>query len=446
MKHLRCTENVVYGKDTVWEEVPLSENVLDLGEEFYLSDIVKEREKQTHADYESVSKKLAKCKFELLKRKEEKKKREICSTEKSSCITPMPSFDIEKIQLDKTMPRGPIFKFRFPEIPSFEQLIAILESEECHDSFSKPLRKKVTDRHNFINLQQSLRKRKRGMTMGKLKTASVGGKKDAIETKSRSPVSRTLSPVVAVPQKKPNMLATISEEENIGTLAAKVKGVTNSRKCEIHVHNYIEKIKRCKESKVNSVLESFCITNIPIILLTSPSGEISILSDVATFSALRKYVRKKVKPGKKKMAKSLKGEDSEFMSSSFDTNKLNLQYSLERMDNFLKKKSDYENRAQTCGQLMIPEDSKSEKRISTFERIEPSIGIRRLKTKTLQQKERKPVEQIGLPNVTEFSLIDFEVRLLQSLDDFLVRKEHVVSTINGKSLTTITFTKKSVFK
>lgn len=50
-----------------------------------------------------------------------------------------------------------------------------------------------------------------------------------------------------------------------------------------------------------------------------------------------------------------------------------------------------------------------------------------------------------MANFATVSMAEFEERLYQALNDFIVRKEHVVSNINGKSVTTITFTKKSTF-
>jgi hypothetical protein len=440
LEYLRRTGKAVYGKGVFWEEEELSDNDLDFGEELYLSDIVKEREKQTQADNESVSKKLSKCKIELRKRKEEKRIEEMKSKERALCIPPMPNFDLEKMQHSKTMPREPMFKFHFLEVPTFEDLIAHLKPKECDDSCAKPKQKK------------SRRKQspgKRGVATKDLKSENVGKKtkdKDAARIKTQPNKLRSLPPV-AVSQNEARALATSSEQDMV-TLTTKVKGKTKSRQCEIHIHSYYEKMNGCQESrkgKVNSGGAALRNTNIPTIVLTSPFGKTSILSGVVAFNVLKRKIEHRKIMDKRT---SLKEGVDAYMSNSFDTNKLNLKYSHERMKKFSTTKPDNHNesRDQTCSPVTILKDSRGEERTaSTFAKIKPPFGNGRPNILPVQQNIEKPGEQMGLPCFTKVLTGECEEKLLQCLDDFLVRKEHVVSNINGKSCTTVTFTKKSVF-
>ncbi|XP_061182056.1 uncharacterized protein LOC133190434 [Saccostrea echinata] len=536
LKQFRCTERIIYGDDldTITEEIELKKEDLGFGEEFYLSDIV--REPSTQIDHESVVKKLARCKEELQKRREEKRKQEeFFNNRKTTCLPPMPSFDIDHIQLDKTNTDRPAFKFKFliQEVPSFERLVTILESEDrCDPRYrrSKQLSKRVANRYNLTkdalhqrNLETAelnTNLKKRFEILGKL---GSGGKKEAKETKSRSHMMHAASSAIAVPkQGKPVITNIQTFEDTIGEMATKVRGVTDSRECENHVLNHSGKKKPSKDRK-KSKAKSVSISpvspktaspdspsTIPDIVLTSPSGQscnLSVKSEVVSpigkavsppsraspreFKSVvvKKSVRKKEsKPGSKKSvakAKSTSGkksrgkanlapsyiesdtseEDDTTVSTCFDTKKLNFRYSFEKLKSskggkkkkpaFYEILKKYYRVQKTIDALTTPKGSKGKGRKSIFERLmqkqtikktEPEFVIGKLKKFSFLKYKKRPTVEVEMANFSTVSMVEFEERLFKALDDFIVRKEHVVSNINGKSVTAITFTKKFAFE
>ncbi|XP_062619006.1 uncharacterized protein LOC134280573 [Saccostrea cucullata] len=541
LKQFRCTERIVYGDDldTITEEIELKEEDFGFGEEFYLSDIV--REPSAQIEQESVAKKLTRCKVELQKRREEKRKQEeFWTNKKTTSLPPMPSFDIDHIQLDKTKSDIPAFKFKFliQEVPSFERLITILESEDRFDPRyrrSKQLSKRVANRYNLTkdalhqrNLETAelnTNLKKRFEMLGKL---GSGGKKEAKESKSRSHMMHdAVSSAAVVPkQGKPVITNIQTFEDTVGEMAVKVRGLTDSRVCENHVLNNGGKKKPSKDrkkSKAKSVsispvtpktISPISPNTVPDIVLTTPSGQscnLSVKSEADTPSvksmsppsrasprevksvAVKKSVRKKEsrpgsKAGSKKSiakAKSTSGrksrgkaslapsyiesdssdEDDTTISTCFDTNKLNFRYSFEKLKcpkgGKKKKPAFYEilrkyYRVQkTLDALTRPKDSKGKGRKSIFERIlqkqtikktEPEFVIGKMKKFSFLNYKKKPTVGAEVPNFSTVSMVEFEERLFKALDDFIVRKEHVVSNLNGKSVTALTFTKKSAFK
>lgn len=536
LKQFRCTEKIVYGDnlDVISEETELAEEDLGFGEELYLSNNVREPRAHDAVQYKSVVKKLAACKVELQKLKEEKRKQEIfLAGRPATCLPPMPSFDIDKIRLDN-VPEKPMFKFKFllQEVPSFERLITILESEDRCDARyrrSKLMNRKVANRYNLT--KEALHQRtlettelntnikKRMDMLKKIQGGSGGGKRDIKDAKS------TMSSVAGAnpKQDKPVITTIINLDDVVGTMAAKVRGVTDSKECGNYILNNIGKkkgVKDRKKSKMKTVSISPSIpTTIPLaspktipdIVLTTSSGQNITLSQkpepavpLAKESvprpraampkeqksvASKKSIRKKEsKAGAKKSAskaRSVSGgskgrgrasvapsytetdtseeEDDTTESSCFDTKKLNFRYSFEKLKNTKNPKKKrpafydvlkkYYRVQKTLDALTKPKGSKGKGRKSIFERIlqkhpiktEPDFVIGKLKKFPFLQYKKKYIFPTEMANFATVSMAEFEERLYQALNDFIVRKEHVVSNINGKSVTTITFTKKSTF-
>lgn len=535
LKQFRCTERVVYGDnlDTICEEIELTEEDFGSGEELYLTDNVKEPMAQTGVQYTSVVEKLARNKVELQKKKMEKREQEKMLAKRTPCLPPMPSFDIDKIQLDKN-PEKPMFKFKFflQEVPSFERLLTILDSEDrCDPRFrrSKQMTKKVANRYNLTKealhqrtletteLNTNLKKR-----MEVLKKIQGGsGKRDIRDTKSKSHMLQNAAPAAVVPPKHGKAIITniINLDDVVSPMAARVRGITDSKICENHVLDSLGKKKGAKARK-KSKMKSVSISpsspttfpppspkTTPDIVLTSPSGKSIVIQTeksepaVSTAKATipkeqksvasKKSIRKKESKAKAKKsvskAKSVsskagsksKGrasvapsytetetseeEDDASTSSIFDTKKLNFRYSFEKLKgsknpkkkrpafyDILKK---YYRVQKTLDALTKPKGSKGKGRKSIFERIlqkqtikkEPESVIGKLKKFSFLQYKKRYIFPVEMANFATVSMAEFEEKLFQALDDFIVRKEHVVSNINGKSVTTITFTKKSTF-
>lgn len=532
LKQFRCTEKIVYGDnlDVISEEIELAEEDLGFGEELYLSNNVREPRAHNNVQYKSVVKKLAACKVELQKLKEEKRKQEkILAGRPTTCLPPMPSFDIDKIRLDN-VPEKPMFKFKFllQEVPSFERLITILDSEDrCDPRYrrSKQMNRKVANRYNFT--KEALHQRtlettelkKRMDMLKKIQGGSGSGKRDIKDAKSNMSSVAGANPK----QDKPVITTIINLDDVVGPMAAKVRGVTDSKECGNYILNNIGKKKGGKDrkkSKVKTVSISPCMPTtippaspktIPDIVLTTSSGQNITLSQKSEPAvplakesdpkpraampkeqksvASKKSIRKKEsKAGAKKSvskARSVSGgsrgrgrasvapsytesdtseeEDDTTESSCFDTKKLNFRYSFEKLKSAKNPKKKrpafydvlkkYYRVQKTLDALTKPKGSKGKGRKSIFERIlqkhpiktEADIVIGKMKKFPFLQYKKKHIFPTEMANFATVSMAEFEERLYQALNDFIVRKEHVVSNINGKSVTTITFTKKSTF-
>ncbi|KAJ8319208.1 hypothetical protein KUTeg_004299 [Tegillarca granosa] len=152
--------------------------------------------------------------------------------------------------------------------------------------------------------------------------------------------------------------------------------------------------------------------------------------------------------------------------SLFDTNKLNFRYSFERLrgKGYHKKKPAFYKvlkkyyRMHTAVTVFNEPVTRKGRKMSilqqiinqkTAERIlpkrKPKMQIGKLRKFSFQDQElqRAPFEES--PEFKHIDIEKFRESFLKALDDFVVRKELVISSHGSTVSTTITFTKKSIF-
>ncbi|XP_046379539.2 uncharacterized protein LOC124151223 [Haliotis rufescens] len=173
-------------------------------------------------------------------------------------------------------------------------------------------------------------------------------------------------------------------------------------------------------------------------------------------------------------------EDSEVEDSLFDANKLNKRYSFEKLrgKNYHKKKPAFfdilKKYYRVQGAMnMLREASKMSSEISdasktTTAKAQPAkiipqvsllrrlsrpakpkrdIVLGKIKTFRFQQfNNHKPkVPEVEVPDFSSYPMKEFVTNLARALDDFVVRKENVISSYRMETITTVTFTRPKVF-
>lgn len=321
---------------------------------------------------------------------------------------------------------------------------------------------------------------------------SVFGKSDS------SPTDDKLSPLGK------NALLPLAEDCP-DCMARIVLGMTDSKPCEQHMaenmpkskHPMAEAAKGRRQSisrrRLSAAIPGFAHSKseMPSIYVHTPSGTTTCIHDQPV-SGVHRIPKIKSKPSDKssKSIKSTQGSqiepqektDSfstdaepeenknvivvESTPSLFDTNKLNCRYSFEKLrgKGYHKKKPAFYKvlkkyyRMHTAVTVFNEPVTRRGKRMSilqqiidqkTKERMLPrrkqKMKIGTLKKYSFQDQEipRTPFEE-----APEFKHIDnekFRESFLKALDEFVVRKELVISSHGSTVSTTITFTKKSIF-
>ncbi|XP_067673809.1 uncharacterized protein [Haliotis asinina] len=173
-------------------------------------------------------------------------------------------------------------------------------------------------------------------------------------------------------------------------------------------------------------------------------------------------------------------EESELEDSLFDTNKLNKRYSFEKLrgKNYHKKKPAFFDilkkyyRVQKAMNMLRGPSKMSSVMSNTSKtttakakpgRNKPAAGLLRRLTRPVKQKRDivlgkiKPfgfqqfnnhklkIPDIEVPDFSEYPMKEFVANLVKALDDFVVRKENVISSYGMETITTITFTRPQVF-
>ncbi|KAK3090507.1 hypothetical protein FSP39_012371 [Pinctada imbricata] len=494
----RCTERIESGSEVESSIYEISDESdlanVDFGEELYLSD------KMGSHKVESTADKLARNKVMLARRRETEKVRQNLRerSQNRMKLPTMPDFDMDKIGLGEKGVSTFKFAFMVTKVPSFEEFLNILDTEERFDpryKKSRQMNKKIARRYNLT--KETLNKRnlelvdmnadikKRFNVLGKLQifTRKAGGGLNEISEESK-PVA---SDIKVAHQLQLSHKKSVDSKIHIEKVAAAVNGVTDSKECEHHVLKNYSPSPTGKSEKRKSIVKPRL--RIPRLIVTSPTGNITTI--IGSVSPLQKYkprtaVKSKKSLGKKDSKKdrsfvkvkapsvistepySTDSEDPEYGDNEFDTSRLNRKYSLDRLDkikgkNFRKKKPAFYEilkkyyRAQRAVDLFTksPSPDKKARKKSIFQRLleskpkEPKVEMvlgKLRKFPFMRPKEIKKERDIDPFDFKNQSSEEFMRRLKQSLDDFVVRKEHVMSDYRGKTSTTLTFTRKEVFR
>lgn len=173
-------------------------------------------------------------------------------------------------------------------------------------------------------------------------------------------------------------------------------------------------------------------------------------------------------------------EDSELEGSLFDANKLNKRYSFEKLrgKDYHKKKpaffdilkkyyrvqramnmlrgaskmsSEISNASKTTTAKAQPAKNKPQvsllRRLSRPVKPKTDIVLGKIKTFRFQQfNNHKPkVPEVEVADFSSYPMKEFVTNLARALDDFVVRKENVISSYRMETITTVTFTRPKVF-
>ncbi|XP_046575448.1 uncharacterized protein LOC124283436 [Haliotis rubra] len=173
-------------------------------------------------------------------------------------------------------------------------------------------------------------------------------------------------------------------------------------------------------------------------------------------------------------------EESELEDSLFDTNKLNKRYSFEKLrgKNYHKKKPAFFDilkkyyRVQKAMNMLrgpskmssvISNASKTTTAKAKPSRNKPVAGLLRRLTRPVKPKRdivlgkiktfkfqqfnnhQLKIPDVEVPDFSEYPMNDFVANLVKALDDFVVRKENVISSYGMETITTVTFTRPQVF-
>ena len=489
----RCTERI--GSEFSEEVECTEEHAIDdesFGEEFYLTDTLGD----TFNKQQSTCAKLQRNKETLAKKREDRridqKLREFYKKQRK--LPPMPDFDIEKIKPEPNAKSTFQFAFLVTKVPSFEEFLNILDVDERFDpryKRSKQISKKIAKRYNLT--KDALNKRnlemidmnsdvkKRFNILQKLPIFARKMNPSSPDEASSNKSGTGLRSTSATPSQSKKNLAKISEHLYTERFAAEVGGVTDSKECENHVLRQTPKKTTTGKRKKKKPKH-------PDVVLTSPSGNLSYIvgKPKPNFLKSKVQLRGRSSVGKKDSVaerrrlsisatkypssisteSSSSSEESDFEDTVFDSTKLNRKYSLEKVKgkNYRRKKPAFYEilkkyyRTQRVLDLFTgksPSPDKKVKRKSIFQRLmeqnianEPREAMILGKMKKFRFLTVKPKGKAVEEEHADFTAVNRNVfleKLKQSLDDFVVRREHVVSDYKGKTSTTLTFTRKGVF-
>ena len=517
---LQCTERVKDGESYL-DQLPPNVQIDSFGEEMYLSD-----SNDHEVISESVVSKLRKRRKEKNKEREDYK--QFLKEFESKTTAPYvpsdnfkdsPSFHLQYKFIDK--------------VPTFEEFIALLEEEQKYDPRFKRARQitrklakrynmtkdNIIGRNNSMVPQQSFAAshHKGGSRQSSLviKLPPIG---DASQKKPKKSIDMGRGPNAKLfctsPSKRGTPLEKIISATNLDgipvppakpktpvQIAKEVGAVTDSEPCEKHVLDHMSKQNKDATSarkksmtptgpkKKKTRVKTPAI--VPMILLSTPNGVSYVIHEAPT---QHNNMRRKSSVGGRRSSRSVGSahsgassrgildesppqeqesseEDEEInpIGNMFDSSKLNMRYSFERLrgKNYHKKKPAFFSvlkkfyRAQKAIDAFTAPASddmskKRNRRKSVFHRlmnpdksetIDDKEAVGKMKQYNfLLHRRRRTRVRVEDPDLFEaISMADFKDYVMQALKDFVVRREHVVSDYGGKSCTTITFTKKSVF-
>ncbi|XP_021339715.1 uncharacterized protein LOC110440926, partial [Mizuhopecten yessoensis] len=507
LSKLPCSERTAQTGNVMVEEIGLpgetmTEDVVELWEEMmYLSDL-----KSKHT-VENVSTKLRRymeekhmAKKEMKAFYEEWKKRRISSFKPLSIYA--------EIDAEESGSFSGV-QYRFLDcVPEFEDFLLVLEEDSKFDprfKRAKQISRKIAKRYNIAKENIS---GITGVETDHKKTHKVSSRLAPIsekgahrkksfrfsDNKLRSS-SKTPSGARRVSMPSRSSVTSIHGNEKMDNerTAHEVGVVTASKSCEKHV---LEQSGRssshrgsvCKGSKFGeSKKRRNTQEGVSSIYLTSPAGANYILYQppsskvetkrrgtvhVTNTSGPIAEVELEQEPPEKAVYGTDQNDKELFYSSEednddtmdfqnlFDSRKLNTKYSFERLrgKNYHKKKPAFFGVLKKYYKMQKVADafaSPKSKRKSVFQRlldkdktnanVPDTEIIGTLKTYNFLYHRRRTRTEVEECDFSSLSMDEFRTNLIRALDDFVVRKERVVSNIGAKSTTHITFTKQSIF-
>lgn len=494
-----CTDKDVYGDGLdvqVVDDVNTLEN-FDTGEEFYLGENIT----KTLTDDINVQEKLRTKLKDKQKMREEKKAIEVDWQKHHQGL---PKYKEIDFSLYTNMPK---FQ-RIPQrVPTFEEFLHILEEEEKYDPRfrrAKQMSKKVAKRYNIE--REALKSKKSDIPLAEetspeddTKLPPIGIKQGQL--KYRQNTIGFAEEVGGVTDSKACERWVIDQQQTFRKSAPSRRFTAISDEDER---------ERSVSFEYGSTLYDFDLltrkssveSDIPLVLLTSASGTLTELlheeerenvdsitpqitetkTTISTLSSplivknklmskkksIKETKSKKPPLLKKPLPKQLEVKspenetDEEQEKELFDSKKLNLKYSFERLrgkqikkkqpsfievlkkyykiqkvvNKFTSQKKGGRRRGIFARLMKLPMDEHKEEL--------PPIGT--LKKFDFLQHKAPQLNQGENVSFATVSMLDFTAKVLKALDDFVVRKEQVVSDYHSKTSMTITFTRKSVFK
>jgi len=297
---------------------------------------------------------------------------------------------------------------------------------------------------------------------------------------------------------------TVEEYTDTNRMAKEVGGVTVSQPCEKHVLDHAGK-RRYSRRDSRRISTSKNVTSMdkksnkiytPSIYLNSPTGANFVLhhapppspppslskddvpksrsSSMKTHrsSERRTTLRPRQSEDKSYISKEMEyqemsSESEEACSDSadvFDARKLNTKYSFERLrgKNYHKKKpafydvlKKYYKAQKIVDAFQVTRaDGTKKKKKSVFHRLlhpeesddlNETEKIGKMKRYNFLLHRRRTRVKVDPHTFEVYSMHNFKDNVLKALDDFVVRREYVISDIGAKCSTTVTFTRKLAF-
>ncbi|VDI37904.1 Hypothetical predicted protein [Mytilus galloprovincialis] len=494
-----CTENDVFGDGLdvqVVDDVKTLET-FDTGQEFYLGENIT---KALTEDLNVEDKLRSKLK-DKQKMREEKKAIEVDWKKHHQGLPKYKEIDFSLYANTKRVLRIP------PRVPTFEEFLHILEEEEKYDPRfrrAKQMSKKVAKRYNIQ--REALKSKRSNQTLAEETNPEDDNKLPPIgikqgQLKYRQNTIGFAEEVGGVTDSKACERWVIDQQQGLRKRSPSRRFTAFSDEDER---------ERSVSFEYESTLYDFDLlrrgssveSDIPLVFLTSASGTLTELlheeeaetvenitpqknetkTTISTLSSplivknklmtkkksIKETKSKKPSPLKKTLPKKLEvpspetETDEEPEKEFFDTKKLNLKYSFERLrgkqikkkePSFIEVLKKYYKIQKVVNKFTS--QKKGGRRRGIFARLMklpmeehkedlPPIGT--LKKFDFLNHKAPPLNQGENVSFATVSMLDFTAKVLKALDDFVVRKEQVVSDYYSKTSMTITFTRKSVFK
>ncbi|XP_052071143.1 uncharacterized protein LOC127709581 [Mytilus californianus] len=494
-----CTDKDVYGDGLdvqVVDDVNTLENV-DTGEEFYLGEnIIK-----TLTDDINVQEKLRTKLKDKQKMREEKKAIEVDWQKHHQGLPKYKEIDFSLYTNMKKIQKIP------QRVPTFEEFLNTLEEEEKYDPRfrrAKQMSKKVAKRYNIE--REALKTKISDIPLAEesspeddIKLPPIGIKQGQL--KYRQNTIGFAEEVGGVTDSKACERWVIDQQQTFRKRAPsrRFTAVSDEDERERSVSfEYESTLYDFDLLRRESSVES----DIPLVFLTSASGTLTellheeeqenvdnitpqITETKTTISTLSSPLilknkltskKKSIKEAKSKKPPLLKKPlpkqlevkspetetDEEQEKELFDSKKLNLKYSFERLrgkqirkkqPSFIEVLKKYYKIQKVVNKFTS--QKKGGRRRGIFARLmklpmdehkDELQTIGTLKKFDFLQRKAPQLTQGENVSFASVSMLDFTANVLKALDDFVVRKEQVVSDYHSKTSMTITFTRKSVFK
>ncbi|XP_060082237.1 uncharacterized protein LOC132561567 [Ylistrum balloti] len=499
LSRLPCSERTSYMGNVMMDENDTSGENMNVNEVeelwekmMYLSDI------KSKTAMETVSGKLRRYMAEKYQAKKEMEEmHEEWEKRRISAFKPVSKY--AEMDAEESSSSSGI-QYRFLDcVPDFEDFLLILEEDSKFDprfKRAKQISRKIAKRYNIARenisgLASVEVDQKKTNTVSRLPPISEKGTqmKKNFRTGDNKFRSSTKTPtgsrrISAVARSSVTSVHGSEKVDNEKT-AHEVGVVTASKSCEKHVLEHYgrrssHRASLCKVLPVKDAKKKKKTPDTaPSIYLTSPAGANYLLYQPASkkSDAKRKgtlhtdntsgpiaEVEFEQDPSEKTKDNVYSSEDDQDDTTDFqnlfDSRKLNTKYSFERLrgKNYHKKKPAFFGVLKKYYKMQKVADAfsgRKSQRKSVFQRLlnkdkqkqaSDTDIIGKLKPYNFLYHRERTRTEVDPCDFSSLSMDIFRANLVKALDDFVVRKERVVSNIGGKSSTHITFTKQSIFK